>query len=632
MSLKYGMLNTKQLVELLDQRDIELQAWKLARAKQEQRDAVLQKLRSEDPSGVEPYMHNELQQQDAALQEKDLQLEAMTRERDEYKLAFNKLMASRFRHQSERYLSNPDQLRLDLGDTLEAGDAAAGLAAAVAEAEKIVIPAHTREKTKPQHAEGLPAHLPRHEVEANVPEDMKKCETHGERTLLPREMWDRTESLVFSPPVLSVKVTLYPKYVCKNSPECGLASPERPNSLVEGNKYDTSVAAEIITGKYAYHLPLYRMQDYFAGSGWTPSRSTQCNILQASYMWLLPLLIHFKSKVQTDHTVGCDDTTLTLLYEKVLPTIDPSNPRSVRQYEVFEEALAKKLPSVTARMWAYRGVEVPLNVFDFTVSRHRDGPEDFFQEYRGTLLGDCWQGFEAISVASNGKIVRAACLAHARRKIFDTTAYPIDRNLLLRWFRQLYQVETRARDYSAEERLALRQAEAVPLWNAIDQWLEEVKTRTYQTILGKSDFGKAIQYIRNHHGQLKHYLSDGRVPIDNNETEQLMKQVAIGRKNWLFAGSVMGGERAAGLLTLVSSAVRNNLHVWQYVKDVLQQLLDGSTDYDSMLPWVWGEANPAAIRQYRINEKAGRARNRNRNPAPSQSPSSAVEPPSTDAS
>ncbi len=145
----------------------------------------------------------------------------------------------------------------------------------------------------------------------------------------------------------------------------------------------------------------------------------------------------------------------------------------------------------------------------------------------------------------------------------------------------------------------------------------------YQVILPTSDFGKALQYIRNHHAELKHYLSDGHVPIDNNETEQLMKQVAIGRKNWLFAGSIVGGERAAGFMTLVSSAVRNNLHVWQYVKDVLDRLLAGRKDYDSMLPWVWAEELPDQIRQYRINENATRARSYEQKSQPSDRASNA---------
>ncbi len=133
-----------------------------------------------------------------------------------------------------------------------------------------------------------------------------------------------------------------------------------------------------------------------------------------------------------------------------------------------------------------------------------------------------------------------------------------------------------------------------------------MKLRTTQVILPKSDFGKALQYIRNHFDELRRYLSNSHLPIDNNQTEQLMKQVAVGRKNWLFTGSVLGGQRTAGFLTLVSSALRNNLDVWAYVKDVLDQLLDGLTDYEPLLPWKWAKSHPQSIRQYRIEERATR--------------------------
>jgi transposase len=589
-----------QLLELLAQqtqtladRDTELQAKK----------AELQSKGSELESQRE-----QLRQQDIALQTKDQTIEQLTQERDEYKLAFDKLVQQRFRNRSERYLENPDQLRLDFGDTAEAADAALGLAEAVDDAQ--IIPEHRRRKPRKKRDEQLPEHLPRYEVTAEASDETKSCPTHGERTLLPESMWDRTETLELERPKLKVRVTKYPKYACRDHPECGIASPERPTGIVEGNKYDSSVAAEIITGKYGYHLTLYRLQDYFAGSGWTPLRSTQCNILANVHFIIGPLLEFFRRTVQSDSAVGCDDTGVTLLYPKTIPKFDVNDPKQRRIREVFEEALKKNKPSINAKMWAYRGVNIRLNVFDFTVSRHRDGPELFFADYEGTLLGDCWHGFEAISAASEGRIERAACNSHARRKFEQSTSYPDDRKVWMRWYQQLYDIEDRGKSLSAEERLRLRQTEAVPIWAAMERWLAEVKQRTTNVILPKSDFAKALQYVRNHWVELKRYLSDGRLPMDNNETEQLMKQVALGRKNWLFVGSVEGGERNAGFLTLVSSALRNDLDVWLYVKDVLDQLLSGSTDYERLLPWNWVASHPEAIRQYRVEERRDRSARR----------------------
>ena len=511
-----------------------------------------------------------------------------------------KLWQERFAAKSERYLADADQLRLDFGDSSEAANAAEGLADAIEDSETIEVPAHTRQRKK--RNESLPEHFPRHEVFAEEPGDLKICSTHGERTLLPESMWDRTERLEYIPPRFRVLVTIYRKYSCVGSPSCGIGSPERPTGIVEGDKYDAGVGAEIITGKYGFHMPIYRQEDYFAGSGWNPGRSTLLNILQGCHFVLLPLLDYFKRTVQGDSIVGCDDTGVTLLYPKTLPEFDLSDPKQRRVHEVYSHALNENKPSIRAKMWAYRGQTVPLNVFDFTVSRHRDGPELFFANFEGTLLGDCWHGFESIA-SSSGSIVRAACNAHARRKLRDSVAYPADRRTWLDWYQALYDIEDRARLMSADERLALRQSEAKPIWEQMESWLEDVKLRIKNVVLPKSDFAKALQYVRNHFTELQLYLRDPALPMDNNLTEQLMKQIAMGRRNWLFAGSLAGGERSAGFMTLVSSALRNDISVWHYTKDVLNQLLAGETNYQPLLPWNWAATHPEAIRHYRIEER-----------------------------
>jgi transposase len=576
-------LSRDELLELLSQQNLQLQ----------QQDAELQSQRER------------LRNQDIDLQTGQLEIEKLKQESQAWELAYNKLLQQAFRRRSERYLEDPNQLRIDFGDTDAAADAAAGLADAVEDQEQ-VIPEHKRRRPRRRRDESLPKHLPRYEVTVDINGAQKICVIHGGRTLLPESMWDRTETLEFERPKLRVRVTKYPKYACVGAPECGIASAERPTGLVEGNKYDSSIAAEIITGKYSYHLPLYRLQDYFAGSGWIPSRSTQCNILAQSHFVVAPLLDYFKEQVQGDLAVGTDETRVTLLLPKVIPKLNLSDPKERRIDEVFRAAIEQDKPSINARMWAYRGVTVKLNIFDFTVSRHRDGPELFFADYSGTLLGDCWSGFDTIVVASHGSMVRAACNAHARRKIHDSKAYPADRRYWLRWYQQLYDIEDRGKSMSLEARLELRQTEAKPIFAAMDAWLAEAAERTSNVILPKSDFGKALQYIRNHFEPLQRYLEEPYLPIDNNETEQLMKQVALGRKNWLFAGSIAGGERAAGMLTLASSALRNDLDVWLYVKDVLDQLLAGVTDYQPLLPWNWAADHPEAIRQYRVTERRTR--------------------------
>ncbi len=256
-------------------------------------------------------------------------------------------------------------------------------------------------------------------------------------------------------------------------------------------------------------------------------------------------------------------------------------------------------------MWAYRGVTVGLNVFDFTVSRHRDGPDAFLETFVGKLMADCYSGYQAIELRSDGMIQRGACASHARRKVFDSRdGYPVEASLVLAKFQQLYDIEDRAKTMSADERLALRRSEATPIWSSLGEWLD---SEAAARVLPKSRFGESLGYLRNHWKPLQLYLTDGLMPIDNNDVEQLMKQVALGRKNWLFIGSVAAGERAADFLTLVSSAVRNDLDVWAYVKDVLDQLLAGSTDYHSLRPDIWKESHNESVRIYRTKERRDRA-------------------------
>jgi hypothetical protein len=342
------------------------------------------------------------------------------------------------------------------------------------------------------------------------------------------------------------------------------------------------LAAEVVANQYAYHLPLYRAQDLFASSGWTPSRSTLLNILVAVAFVVRPLADDLRKLALASGGVGCDDTTVTLIVPPVAPQVDPHNPRSQRIHDVLRSAIDKGEPSVTARMWAYRSFHLPINVFDFTVSRHRDGPQEILADFQGTLMADCYSGFEAVVLGSSERIARAACWAHARRKFAELqTNHPQVSAVMLALIGQLYDIEDRAKPLSPAERLSLRRSQAQPILNRIRQDLDQPPIRD---ALPQSDLAKAAHYLRNNWPELWRYLADPSCPIDNNETEQRMRQVAVGRKNWLFVGSVAGGERAATLMTLVSSAIRNHLDLPAYLKDVLEQLLAGGTDYESLCP------------------------------------------------
>jgi hypothetical protein len=214
-------------------------------------------------------------------------------------------------------------------------------------------------------------------------------------------------------------MTKYAKYVDSQQPQLGVSSPARPTGLVEGNRFDTSVAVEILACRFFYHLPYYRQQDMFASCGWTPSRSTLLNIVTASEFVLQPLAQYYRNLFQEIDLLACDETPVTLIVPPTLPELDPRDPRTPRIIEVLSAAQEKGRPSVKARMWAYRSLELPFNVFDFTVSRHRDGPDEVLSDFTGSLLGDCWSGFQKIELRSDARIQRGACWAHPRRKLYE---------------------------------------------------------------------------------------------------------------------------------------------------------------------------------------------------------------------
>ncbi len=233
---------------------------------------------------------NLIEQKDALLSEQSATIRRQEEKLAAQQLEINRLIREAFGRRSERYLESPQQLKIDFGGGPEVTDAADGLQQAVDEkqlADDAVVaategpstPPAAPPKRKKQRDASLPASLPRVEKIMDVSESDKHCAMHGEKTLIG---YDVRESLVYIPPRLEIRVTKFPKYVCPNQAECKVTQAKRPEGLIEGDRYDTSVAAEIITANLGYHQPLYREQDIFAASGWVPQRSTLLNIKTAA--------------------------------------------------------------------------------------------------------------------------------------------------------------------------------------------------------------------------------------------------------------------------------------------------------------------------------------------------------------
>ena len=501
----------------------------------------------------------------------------------------------------ETHISGSEQTWLPF-DSQEELDQARALAEA--EAQKVIDDNEAKKTAPPKKPknQALPSHLPIVERIYDVPELQRICPTHGPMTCIG---CDTTETLAMEPAKLFRFLNKFMKYVCPCCSDCGVVSPERPTGIVEGNKFDPSIAATVIADKYDYHLPVNRQVDSFSSLGWTPSRSTLVNIIRQSCFVFEPVVNYMASLVKGDDAVGLDETSCRMLIPQEDPQVIRGDAKSKRLAEKIAEARRKGEDSILGKMWAYGGLHnAPYNIFDFRISRHRDGPQEFFANSHGYVQGDCFSGNKSVVIESAGRLTFSACWAHARRYAVECVDYKEDCETFLDMVQALYDIEALASSYSDEERLALRQKESVVVLGAIRQWLD---TKTAPAVLPKSDFAEVVQYVNNSWKALVSYAQTGYVPIDNNALERLMKQVALGRKNWLFVGNVEAGERAAQLMSLVSSAKRHDLDVWFYLKDILERLLAGETDYRTMLPDVWKQSHPEAVREHRAEERRDKA-------------------------
>jgi hypothetical protein len=275
-----------------------------------------------------------------------------------------------------------------------------------------------------------------------------------------------------------------------------------------------------------------------------------------------PLYDRMVQRVLQSHVLATDDT--------VMPLLEPGKARQ-------------------ARMWIYLGDDAHrYNVFDFTVSRSRDGPQQFLKDFRGTLLADAYGGYDGIVLKQD--LPRAGCWSHARRKFIDTEPIaPQSARAIVTLIGRLFAIESRATTLSLEERLALRQTESQPVVTSLQAMLQEQKDK----LLPKHPLAQAIGYVTNQWKELTLFLSDGAVPIHNNLAEQQMKRIALLRKNALFVGSPRGGETAAVISSLTSTCRRHEINPQRYLMQLLANLPDTPMSrLDEWLPDEWKKRNP----------------------------------------
>jgi len=309
------------------------------------------------------------------------------------------------------------------------------------------------------------------------------------------------------------------------------------------------------------------------------ARSTLCDWVRAAADLLEPLYQLQRERVIQSSVMWTDDTPVKVL----------GGEEGSRQ----------------GRFWAYVGdADHPYSVYDFSISRSRDGPQEFLEEFRGYLHADAYAGYDAIYLDSDSQIVEVACWAHARRKFYDARRnYPRQAHQVLEWIGQLYDIEDRAGSLPATARQQLRRLEAEPVLDQLEVYLPALADR----VLPKSALAKAVNYARNQWDALRCYTQDGRLTIDNNTSERTLRHQAIGRKNWLFLGSENAGPRAAVLYTVLAGAKRHRIEPWAYLRELLVRRHADDAQLEAMLPDRWAAAHPEFVLVHRLEESRRKA-------------------------
>ena len=545
--------------------------------------------------------------------------DALRRRVTELEAANRRLVDMLWGRRSERRSDAPDQGRLNFG--AEADEPPSAAEQQIIEAQAAADEAADREllrqlearrkarREKRSRSEELPPHLERRERVLDLPEEQKaglKC--IGVKVV---------ERLRFEKPHLYVEVIKRPQYVAAGRPAAGVRSVPPPLAIVEGCKYDFSVVAAVLAMKFAFHLPTYRQQDWFAQCGWSPSRSTTNDLVGYGVAAIGPLYRQMWQLLVAQPILLGDDTSLEVLLRGSLSAEEQATlAKRKRAGGATETGPPSTKPpgSAASYAWLYTGLDelAPYNVFHWSLTHQQAVIDGHLAGFRGVFVGDAAGANARLAQRSGGRIVHASCNAHARREFVNAESNdPVLASRAISFYRQLYDVEERGKTLDAEARLELRAREAAPIWNRMRRWLDSAPARR---ALPRSAIGAALGYLRNQWAALRVYLSDGHIPIDNNQSERAIRPLTVGRSNWLFLGHPRAAAGRLQMYSIVSSAHRHHLVIGEYLEDVLCKLCDaqqnrpadlepGSPYLRELLPDHWALAHPDSVCRDRIAER-----------------------------
>jgi transposase len=492
----------------------------------------------------------------AELKAAEASVQLRTLEIEKLRLQIAKLRRMQFGRSSERVSRQIEQLELQL-EELETDEAV--------RIERVGGQPPERQSSKPKR-QPLPDHLPRQEI-VHQPEGDEVCVCPDCGGGMARLGEDVTEVLDYVPGRFQVIRHVRPKYACKacdtitQAPAPALPTPR--------GRATPAMLAHLLVSKYCDHLPLYRQSEIYARAGMDLDRSTLCDWVGQAAWLLQPIVEGIRRHIFAAEKIHGDDTPV--------PVLSPGLGRTK-----------------TGRLWVYvrddrpcGGIAPPAAVYFYSPDRSAQHPARHLASFTGFLQADAYAGYEALYSPARtrpGPIVEVACWAHCRRKIFDVwqaTKSPVAKEALDR-IAAIYAIEAKARDKTPDERVRQR-TQSAPLVDGFFGWA----TGTLAKLSAKSPSADAFRYALSRREALSRFITDGRLEADNNIAENAIRSIALGRKNYLFAGSDTGGERTAAIYTIVQTAKLNDLNPEAYLRDTLASIADGHpiNRIEELMPW-----------------------------------------------
>ena len=418
----------------------------------------------------------------------------------------------------------------------------------------------------PHGRQKLAGNLPRQRIDHDLSEEQKRCPCcQTPRVRIGEEV---SEQLDYRPSSLFIVEHHRFKYVCRSCEQPQHETAPMPAQPIDKGIAGPGLLAHVVTSKYADHLPLYRLEGILSRHGVDLSRSTMGGWMAATADLLTSIYNRMHQRVLVSRVIHTDDTTVP---------VQDDNRSKTKQ----------------GRLWVYVGdANHPLAFFDYTPTHSRAGPEQILRGFQGYLQADALPGYDQLY--KDRKIREVGCWAHARRKFVEAKASAAGQvHVALGFIAELYHIETQLKEKTEAERMSARQAYALPKLREFRTWLEAQSTLA----LPKSPLGIAIAYSLTNMDALMRYTEAGYLNIDNNLSERTLRLIAIGRKNWIFAGSDEGAKTAAVLFSMTATCKHLKLDPFAYLRDLFTELpkINHPTEEqrDFWLPDAWAKRLPA---------------------------------------